>query len=113
MKNLLLLIITLSCTTLLSAQVQYSYYSYSFRGNTDFERLEDSVRNIEGISRCKIKIKEKTREDIGGEILFEVPWIDDTNDKTTGPDILFELKKIVLQAGLEPTDFVKLQPKEN
>jgi len=113
MKRLLLFVL-LCCTHLfLSAQeIQYAYYSYSFRGNTDFERLESQVINIEGISRCKIKVKEKHTNDIGGEILFEVPWQDVPNDKTPGPDILFELKKIVLQANLEPMDFKKLQRTE-
>jgi len=111
MKRLLLMLIVCSVHTLVSAQTQYSYYSYSFRGFTDFQRLEIQVKNIEGISRCKIHVKEKKHNDFGGEILFEVPWEDRKDDTTPGPDILYELKKLVLESGLEPMEFRQIERK--
>jgi len=104
----ILLLFMVCWTTQIFAQVNTASYSYSFRGTTDFDLLDKRVANLEVISRYKIRVKDK-EGDPGGEILFEVTWEEGKGDENPAPDFIVDLKKIVVEAGLEPVDFTIIQ----
>ncbi len=99
----LLLVFMICWTNELCAQ---QYYSYSFSGTTgDFQELEAKILKIEGISSCKIRVKEEVSS---GEILLELlPYT--RQDDNKNPDPLIQLKRVITDAGLEPKDLTEIK----
>lgn len=95
----------ITITTMLWANFLYSqnYYSYSFSGVPTTE-LESSVLKIEGITSCKIKLKE---EQAKGEILFELQPYRKSED-LKNPDPLIQLKRLISDAGLTPIELTEI-----
>lgn len=96
----------ITITTLLWVNSLYSqnYYSYSFSGATTTD-LESSILKIEGITSCKIKLKE---EQAKGEILFELQPYKKSED-LKNPDPLIQLKRLLSDTGLTPIELTEIK----
>lgn len=78
------------------------YYSYSIEGKIENpSELEASILKIEGVNACKIRIKE---EKPVAEILVEILPIEKT-DAFQNPNTLIQLKKLILDSGLNLVEF--------